>query len=223
MSQRTFVVGDIHGCNFALDLLLNKLKLTSDDTFVVLGDAVDRGPGTKEVVERLLDVQQTCKLVFIMGNHEEMLLDTLQGGPSESIWLNNGGTEALESYGGSYESIPESHIEFFKSGRDYWESDSAIFVHANLQPDVPLEEQTREWLRWARLSGNEPPHPSGKRVFCGHTPQMTGLPAVFDGWVCLDTWACNGLYLTCVDLSSDEIHQTTQSGEIRSGLTLDEI
>ena len=219
-SGRTLALGDIHGCDVAFDVLLSKLELTADDTLVVLGDAVDRGPGTRQVIDRLIQLQQACRLIFIIGNHEEMMLDAIDGGGWLSGWIDFGGHETLESYGGELDQIPEEHIEFLKSGRSYFKTDTEIFIHATLDPAVPLAEQRPECLRWNKLTGMEPPHPSGKRVICGHTPVTTGLPAVFPGWVCLDTWVYNGLFLTALDVATDAIYQAQQSGTYRGGITL---
>lgn len=216
MSTRTLAIGDIHGCHVALDVLLGRLDVQADDTVVLVGDVVDSGPGTRQSIERLLDLQQQCRLVFVMGNHEEMMLDALGGGRLTGAWSQFGGQEALASYGGDPAAIPSEHVEFLQSAIDYYDTESEIFVHASLEPGVPLAEQSAEWLRWTRLTGFERRHVSGKRVICGHSPQPSGLPAVLDGWVCLDTWAYNGLYLTCLDVESDAVYQSRQSGEFRS-------
>lgn len=220
MPGRTFAIGDIHGCHVALDVLLEKLEITGDDTVVLLGDLVDRGPGTRQVLERVLDLQQSCELVLIEGNHEEMLLDAYDDKGWIDSWLQFGGKEVFDSYGGGFDAIPAEHIQFLRAGVDYYETATDIFVHATLEPGVPLEEQRREFLRWNKLTGLETPHPSGKRVICGHTPITTGLPAVFPGWVCLDTWAYSGMYLTALDVETDEFFQAQQTGAYRGGLTL---
>lgn len=214
-SGRVLAIGDIHGCGVALRRLLATVDVQSSDTLVVLGDVVDRGPDTRDVVEQLLELRDRCRLVLIEGNHEEMMLDALSGGDVAG-WLPFGGHETLESYGGSVEGVPESHREFLGTGLAYWETDEMIFVHANLEAGVPLSDQQPAWLRWTHLDGSELPHPSGKRVVCGHTPQSSGLPLVFDGWLCLDTLCWAGGFLTCVDLGSNEIWQAQESGTVRA-------
>jgi serine/threonine protein phosphatase 1 len=126
----------------------------------------------------------------------------------------------LYSYGGDPANIPPEHVAFLKTGLPYWETETDIFVHANLQPGVPLRSQTPQWLRWTHMTGMERPHESGKRVICGHTPQSSGLPGLLDGWVCLDTHAYGGRFLTCLDVTSGELYQAKQSGFFRYGLTL---
>lgn len=217
MSGRTLAIGDIHGCQLALRTLLDQVQPTTDDTVVLLGDVVDRGPASKEVIEQLLVLRNHCRLVFIMGNHEEMMLDALAHGEWEEGWSRYGGIATVASYGGDQNSIPAEHLEFLKSGINYWENDTDLFVHANLEPGVPLEEQHAEWLRWTHLTGFERALPSGKRVICGHTPQKSGNPLVLSAWVCIDTFACGGGWLTCLDPATDRFVQTNQLGEIRSG------
>ncbi len=176
MPGRILAIGDIHGCDVALETLLPTLEITPDDSVVVLGDVVDRGPGSRQVVERLLQLGEECRLVFILGNHEEMLLAAVEKGESVEAWLRYGGTATLFSYGGDPRKIPPAHLEFLRSGIDYWETADELFIHANLDPVKQLDEQTAEWLRWTHLSGHEVPHSSGKRIVCGHTPQKQGLP-----------------------------------------------
>ncbi|TWU09122.1 Serine/threonine-protein phosphatase 1 [Symmachiella macrocystis] len=218
MPGRTLAIGDIHGCDHALDTLLTEVDVQPDDTVVVLGDAVDRGPGTKQVIDRLLQLRQQCHLLFIMGNHEEMFLNAMAGGEWLGPWMMHGGREALESYGGSFDDVPEEHYEFMRSGLNYVDTPRDIFVHANLTPSVPLEQQPGQALRWERLTAMEPPWPTGQRVICGHSPQMSGDPLVFPGWVGIDTmaYAKHG-WLTCLDTGTNIIYQANQSGHSRTG------
>ena len=214
-SGRLLVVGDIHGCDLALETLLERLKLQTSDKFVVLGDAIDRGPDSRRVLDVVCEIEQRCQLVFILGNHEEMLLDVLAGARPH-FWLSHGGAATLASYGGSVTQIPDQHLDMLSRTVSYWESSATICVHANLEPGVDLKEQRSEWLRWQALTGFEFPHESGKQVICGHTGQPSGLPLIRDGWICLDTLAYTGGFLTCIDLASENLHQSKQSGEYRT-------
>lgn len=215
MAGRTLVVGDIHGCSRAFALLLRMLQPTANDTLVVLGDVVDRGPDTAGVIDRLLELQQHCRLVTIRGNHEEMMLSALDGGDWASGWLLYGGREALDSYGGRADSIPEDHLELLRSFGDCAATDTCVFAHAGIDADVPLEEQTVRTLRWEHVRGNEPSLPDGRRIICGHTSQKSGLPKVWPGWLCLDTWVYGDGYLTGFDLEADHIYQASEEGDQR--------
>lgn len=217
MSGRTLAIGDIHGCDAALQSLLGAIAIHPEDTVVILGDAIDRGPGSKQVLERILQLSQECRVVFVLGNHEEMLLDALIDMRAVEGWLRYGGLATVESYGGDPQKIPEAHISFLKSAVSLWETDSEIFIHANLEGASPLDQQPAEWLRWTHLTGLEVPHPSGKRVVCGHTPQRSGVPLVVPGWVCVDTFACGGGWLTCLDVASNDYCQANQAGILRFG------
>lgn len=221
--SRTLAIGDIHGSDTALETMLAQLQPAADDTVIVVGDVVDRGPDTRRCIDLLLELQTSCKLVFLQGNHEEMMLSALAGNEWATAWPVYGGRETLDSYGGSPGSIPESHLEFIRNGLDYFQTDNAIFVHANLQPGVGLEWQLPGWLRWNHLSGHEKPHPSGKTVVCGHTRLRSGKPAILNGWVCIDTAACAGGNLTCLDTDRFVVHQTNEAGGYRGEIPLDEI
>lgn len=222
MPARTIAIGDIHGCDVALAALVDMIRPAAEDTLVVLGDVVDRGPGTRQAIEQLLKLQQQCRLVLIMGNHEEMMLQAFRtGGGVLRSWLGFGGLEAVESYGGDPADIPHEHLQFLESGLDHWETETHVFIHANLKPGVPLRQQTGEWLRWVHLTGAERPLASGRRVICGHTSLKGGIPAVLPGWVCIDTHAFGGQPLTALDVDSDIVYQADQQGRTWEPVPLD--
>lgn len=175
-----------------------------------------RGPSLMQVVEQILALQKLCKVVFIMGNHEEMMRDAISGRGLMNQWLiDAGGQATLDSYGGSIDNIPPSHIRFLVSGSAFWETETEIFVHASLETEISLANQSSDFLRWKHLGGSERPHISGKRVICGHTPQEDGIPLVLDGWVCLDTYPHGGKWLSCLDVESNQVFQASESGEVR--------
>jgi len=220
-SDRLWAIGDIHGCHIALDNLLSQIAPQPSDIIVILGDVVDRGPGSRQVVDRLIRLKTECRLVYVMGNHEEMMLDALQYARKESLlsledWYRVGGMATIMSYGNSPAEIPETHLEFLSSGMDYCDTDEYLFIHANLEPGVELAEQSPEWLRWTHLTGFESPHPSGKLIICGHTPQRSGKPLVKPGWICIDTLAFGPGWLSALCLDNHEVLQTNQAGQFRS-------
>ncbi len=218
LSGRLLAIGDIHGCHIAFDTLLAHLAITPSDTVVVLGDVIDRGPGTRQVIDRLLELRERCRVVFLLGNHEEMFLDSLTTDEVREPWMGFGGLETLISYGEHAEDtgeLPADHVAFLKTGLDYFDTESTVFVHANLEPGRSLSEQTPEWLRWVKLTKHELPLPSGQRVICGHSAQKDGQVWVGDRWVCIDTFAYGGMFLTALDVGNDLVYQTQQSGEFR--------
>ncbi|OYW19716.1 MAG: hypothetical protein B7Z55_08365 [Planctomycetales bacterium 12-60-4] len=215
MTSRTLAIGDIHGCDVALETLLRRLELAADDTLVVLGDVVDRGPNTRRAVDLLIEISSACRLVPLIGNHEVMMQQALAGNLSMRGWLSCGGAEALASYGGIVDDIPEQHHGFLETLLPYWETPTEIFVHAGVNPGLPLLDQDSDVLRWLSTTGAEAAHISGKRVICGHTAQETGLPRVSSGWACLDTWAYGDGWLSCLDVERDIVYQANQRGEYR--------
>jgi serine/threonine protein phosphatase 1 len=220
--RRVFVVGDIHGCARAFRTLIKGIELAAGDVIVVLGDAVDRGPETSEVLDLLVELRISRDLIFIRGNHEEMMLDAINE-HNIAEWMIHGGYETMLSYRGTFKNIPKEHLLLLESTVDSWEGPTEICVHANLEPNVELRNQRRSWLRWKKLTGNEQPHPSGKRVICGHSGVGYGAPMLKNGWICLDTNACRGGILTALELTSGEIFQARQSGEFRRGFFLNEV
>jgi serine/threonine protein phosphatase 1 len=223
MSGRTFAIGDIHGCEIALNGVLSQIKPTAIDTLVLLGDIIDRGPNSARCIEILLGLKQLCNLVLVMGNHEEMLFEAFKSGIPNSRWLRYGGEQMVGSYGGRVQNIPRPHLDFLADSVPFHETDSTIFVHANLDSELPLSEQSIECLRWRHLTGFERPHNSGKRVICGHTPIQSGVPKVFEGWVAIDTGAYGGMFLTALNVDSDEVYQASQGGFTRGGVTLTDL
>lgn len=217
---RVLAIGDIHGCDVALATLLDGIGLTPEDTVIVLGDFIDRGPDSKGVINRLIQLSQEVKLIAICGNHEELLLQSLERGSPRMMWIGAGAIATLDSYGGHLSDIPPAHIEFLKSLRDYWQTETHIFVHANVEPHTPMEQQLSLWLRWDKFTGDEVRHISAKTVVCGHTSQSSGMPAVCDGFVCIDTKVHGGLWLTCLDVVNELIWQARQTGEFRGPLPL---
>jgi serine/threonine protein phosphatase 1 len=223
MPARTIAVGDIHGCDVALAALIDMLQPAADDTLVILGDVVDRGPGSRGAIEQLLELQQRCRLALLMGNHDEMMIEAIRRGNAMSTWLHLGGQQTVESYGGDSLRVPKAHVEFLEAGRSYWETETEIFVHGSLRPGVPLERQSPEWLRWTHLTGQEPPDPSGRRVICGHTSLEGGAPGILPGWICIDTHAFGSQALTALDVGSDIIYRADQQGRTWGPVALTEI
>ena len=218
---RVLAIGDIHGCSRALDLVLADANPRGDDRIVTLGDYVDRGPDSKGVLDRLIDLRRTGRLVALRGNHELMLLDAPNLGDDRDLWLECGGLETLLSYGrngqpGTLDDIPERHWQFIESSCvDAYEISTHIFVHAGALPDMPLAEQPNYALFWDSFQ-NRGPHQSGKVMICGHTQQRSGVPLNLGHAVCLDTWAYGDGWLTCLDVTSGRVWQANQKGDRRT-------
>ena len=222
---RTIAIGDIHGCLAALETLLAVVQPRTDDTLVLLGDYVDRGPDTRGVVERLLALQQQCRLVPLLGNHDEMMLNVYDGQMHLYIdWLMFGGSATLESYHAQrLEDIPSAHIAFLKDCRLFYQSAEHFYVHGSYRADLPLEAQPREVLLWDSLRDRQPgPHCSGKTAIVGHTSQKTGEILDLGYLKCIDTWCYGEGWLTALDVDSNRLWQTHKSGKMRERMDRDE-
>ncbi|HVK13901.1 MAG TPA: metallophosphoesterase family protein [Gemmataceae bacterium] len=221
---RTLAIGDVHGCLMALDTLLGFVQPAADDTLIFLGDYVDRGPDSKGVLDRLIELHAAGNVVCLRGNHEVMMLGALGGRDDYLFWLRVGGMEAMDSYRteGSdvtLDDIPHEHWVFLRQTiMDFHETETHVYVHANLHPDLSPADQPTDWLHWQAIAREwHRPHGSGKTMICGHTHQKSGLPLVLERAVCIDTWAYGDGWLTCLDVGSGEYWQATDLGETRSG------
>jgi len=217
MQARTMAIGDIHGCSKALSTILEQIEPSVHDTIVVLGDFVNRGPDTRGVIDQLLSLQERCRLVTLIGNHEEMLLSALSG-EHATTWLMAGGLSVLKSYGiASPAEMPGEHVQFVRGCRDYYETQTHLFAHANYLADRSLAEQTPAILRWAFLRDHLPDrHCSGKRAIVGHTSQRTGKIFDHGHLVCIDTYCYGGGWLTALDVESEKIWQADKLGRLKT-------
>jgi len=233
--MRLLAIGDIHGCLRAFDTLLDAVSPGPDDQIITLGDYVDRGPNPRGVLDRLLVLHDSGRLIPLRGNHDILFLEARVG--RDSGWLAVGGKQTLHSYGipdtaiaglpegagwfsdpdGMLENVPDRHWKFLDEDcLPYYETEKHIFVHANLYPDLSLSEQPDYMLYWERLS--EPcAHVSGKTMICGHTRQKNGLPLDWDTTICIDTNVYDSGWLTCLDVLSGRVWQANELGETRSG------
>jgi serine/threonine protein phosphatase 1 len=194
--MRIFAIGDIHGCSIALNALLEIIQPASSDLLITLGDYVHRGPDSLGVLDRLINLHASSRLIALCGNHEQMLL---QGEDDENLALT------------------PAHMQFLNECLvDWHEIETHFFVHANAYPDYALAEQPVSMLRWEHL-WDPAPHESGKVMICGHTPQRNGMPLNLGHTICIDTFPYGTGRLTCLDVESGQYWQSDQRTNVRSG------
>lgn len=216
--SRLIAIGDIHGCSAALKALLAVIAPAGDDQILTLGDYVDRGPDSQGVLDQLVELDRTGRLIPLLGNHEEMMLGALRGTSPRMWWLQHGGTATLDSYGfvGDLSVIPQEHLAFIDRCLPYYETEEFLFTHANYVADEPLDRQPAEALRWQSLQQHFPgPHMSGKKAVVGHSAQKHGEVLDAGHLCCLDTYCHGGGWLTAYDVKTGDIWQASAEGHLR--------
>ena len=215
---RLIAIGDVHGCADALDLLLDAIDPAPDDRLVFLGDLVDQGPGTCEVLDRVLELEQCCQVVLIQGNHEEVMLAAREDQRALRFWETVGGLKTINSYrfGGSIEDIPARHWELLGRSLPCFETDEFIFTHANYLPEAPMNEQPGYQLRWALFEPSAMHrHISGKPVVVGHTEQLHSEIVDLGFAICIDTACWRYGWLTALELPAKHVWQAGRFGCLR--------
>lgn len=242
--MKTFVVGDIHGrCAQLLNLLDMLPRDPKTDTLVFLGDLIDRGADAPGCVEHVLKLcrENPENVVCLRGNHEQMLMDFLDG--SSNIWLTpvTGGERTFEQYTGqpvridseqdlvemrrAFErSLPPEHLYFMQDTPLYYEDDYAIYVHAGLDDGKHPSESSEVSLLWMR-DMDFYKHYTGKPCVFGHTPTpllplrgRLGRHGIYisHSAVGLDTGYNHQSPLSCLSLPDFNLYQTYADGREES-------
>ena len=211
-----YAIGDIHGCLSHLEHLIDLVNPDLDrHRLIFMGDYIDRGPDSAGVVDFIIDLKKRYNpenIICLMGNHERMFLDYLDG-KDEMLFLMNGGVTTTASYWGEYgdrlnRRLPPEHWEFYQTLKLYYETDDYIFVHAGLKPGLPLENQQEEDLLWIRKEFISSDYDFGRRVIFGHTPMRS--PLVRANKIGIDTGAVYGNKLTCVVLPDEKFYAVSE-------------
>ena len=190
--KRTIAIGDIHGCYYTLIDLLQKIDYQSGrDTLIFLGDYIDRGPHSYQVVSQLKRLREQVgdSCICLRGNHEQMAIDN--HGIADYIWAFNGGQHTVKDFSDHGAEIPTG---WFRSLPLYYQTERFIFCHAGLTYPI-LQDNSEDDLLWGRSWLDIDRRPREKRVIFGHTPcetpyfAMTGdididCGCVFGGKLC---------------------------------------
>ncbi len=224
-----FAISDIHGCYDELMALYKQLPINpKKDQLIILGDHIDRGPKSKQVVNQLIKWKKKYPhWQFLYGNHEDLMLDALVYGGrvygSFDLWFQQGGKETFLSYVPKNlteyhksivqvkDVIPVEHLEFLMQLPRYYETDDYIFVHGGIKPGKTPEETDPQDLIWIRDEFIYANWDWGKKVIYGHTADNhTGEfePLVQENKIGIDTAVCYSAFnkLTAIELPSEKFY-----------------
>jgi len=174
-NPQTYVIGDIHGAFRALKQCLDRSTFNYEtDHLICLGDVCDGWPDTKLCIDELLKV---ANLTYLIGNHDIWLMNWFKQNIADDIWLTQGGAASIASYSAG---IPEEHVEFLIKALPYFVLEKKLFVHAGIDPHVPLDKQDIMNFAWDRslvqtawsyyIRKTMAQLTEFEEVFVGHTP-----------------------------------------------------
>jgi serine/threonine protein phosphatase 1 len=214
-NPRRIVIGDVHGHYEGLMTLLEAIAPTPEDQVYFLGDLIDRGPHSAQVVNFVKRNNYPC----LLGNHEQMLLSILTDerscSPRMQAWLYSGGQATVDSYNEA--TIPDDHLDWFKTLPTYIDLGDIWLTHAGVDPSKSVIEQTADQLCWIReeFHSIKKPYFPDKQIIIGHTITFT-LPGVSpgqlaqgQGWLGIDTGAYHPRsgWLTGLDITNQLVYQ----------------
>lgn len=181
---RIIGISDIHGEYEKLCRVLEKIAPKKDDTLVFMGDYIDRGKKSREVVDKIIDMKNVCNCVYLTGSHEYAMLHAKSDEYYNYLFWNYGGDATAESYGG-FDNIMKVHGNFFNSLKFYYIIGKYLFIHAGVRIGVPLEEQSEEDMVYIRSAFYTKRHHLPYKIIFGHTEFDS--PQVQEDKICIDT------------------------------------
>lgn len=205
----TYAIGDIHGALHKLQSLIARCERHAAGRplrFVFLGDYVDRGPQSRDVVRYLMEfeAQAPDRVIALMGNHEAMLVSIFDGAAPPEDWLKQGGAATLDSYDvADARALPRDHVDWLRRLRCSHDDGRRFFVHAGIHPERPLDRQDDHDLLWIREPFLSDRRDYGRLVVHGHTPARGGVPDLRSNRLAVDTGAGYGGPLTAAVFSAD--------------------
>ncbi|WP_373535273.1 metallophosphoesterase family protein [Microcoleus sp.] len=216
MEYRRIVIGDVHGHYDGLMLLLEALAPSLKDRVYFLGDLIDRGPKSAQV----LDFVQHSPYQTLLGNHEQLMLEALSGPQVDmrawQFWMYSGGEATVASYKETG-MMPYKHLDWLRSLPTYIDLGDIWLVHAGVHPAMPINEQSSEQLCWIRKEFHtiSKPYFPNKLIITGHTITFTfegvrpGELVRGQGWLDIDTGAYHPKsgWLTGFDLNYRRVYQ----------------
>jgi serine/threonine protein phosphatase 1 len=171
--HKLYAIGDIHGCFEPLKLLVeNKMQPEKQDKIIILGDFIDRGPQSKDVVDYLIQLRSSgFDVTLLKGNHEAMLLDAIKGEDSLHRWLYYGGEATLKSFGVKHPSeLNAFYLDFFATLPSHCEIGKYLFVHAGFNDALANPFDDTHAMLWESQTRYSNPILASKTVVHGHRP-----------------------------------------------------
>ncbi|CEJ47977.1 metallophosphoesterase family protein [Umezakia ovalisporum] len=229
-SQRQIIIGDVHGHYEGLMRLMDLIAPASDDQVYFLGDLIDRGPKSSQVIDFVKNNNYPC----LLGNHEQMLLSILSGDnistQAMQAWLYGGGQATIASYKNAH--VPKEHLDWLRTLPTYLDLGHVWLTHAGVDPYLPLAQQTAEQFCWIRheFHSIQQPYFIDKLMIIGHTITFTfpgvspGQLAQGRGWLDIDTGAYHPRsgWLTALDITNNLIYQVNMFNDCLQTLPLAE-
>lgn len=225
-----FVIGDVHGQFEGLMMLMDEISPKSSDQVFFLGDLIDRGSQSAEVVSWVMKSGYAC----IKGNHEQMCLEAFNASDSSMLWqgwITNGGSRTLDSYGEN--GMPNEHLRWMKHLPLYIDLGDAWLVHAGVDPHLSIEDQSALEFCWIRepFHSSTQPYFAHKTIITGHTITFVfpgvqpGQIAQGPGWLDIDTGAYHPKsgWLTALELDSKTVYQVNVYSQLVRQMPLEDI
>jgi Calcineurin-like phosphoesterase len=222
---RIYAIGDIHGRLDLLEWLLSDIaadiqQRPVDKTLhLFIGDYVDRGPRSRETIDRLIEHGRSAESIFLKGNHEQVAMRSLTDPSLFEQWMRLGGLETLMSYGISpgpaparsiaelqaafHAALSPPQLSFFRTLRTSFECGDFFFAHAGVKPWIELSRQTENDLLWIREEFLNSTEDFGKIIVHGHTPGES--VQVRSNRIDIDTGAFASGCLTCLVIEAQSL------------------
>jgi serine/threonine protein phosphatase 1 len=223
---RIYAIGDVHGRADLLRALFARIDASlkaypvKQSVQVLLGDYIDRGPNSREVIDALIARRRQHPMVYLKGNHESYAVQFLSDPSVLSEWTQAGGINTLLSYGvkpstrdepkqqrdvawAFCQALPESHRQFMQNLELSFTCGDFFFTHAGVRPGIPLREQREQDLLWIREDFLLHEEDFGKIIVHGHTPAKE--PDIRPNRINIDTGAYATGRLTCLVLQGDRM------------------
>jgi serine/threonine protein phosphatase 1 len=228
INNRRIFIGDVHGHYDGLMRLLDAIAPTTTDQVYFLGDLIDRGPKSAQVVSFVRQHGYPC----LLGNHEQLLLDSLPEGKvlqqALQAWLYSGGQNTITSYDNP--DLLVEDVNWFRTLPTHLDLGDIWLVHAGVHPGLPIHQQTPQeycWIRDEFHSMTKPYFPD-KLIITGHTITFTlphvspGAIAQGQGWLDIDTGAYHPKsgWLTALDITNQQVYQVNVFDQVSRTMPL---